>query len=244
MRAGRLDFAPNAVQISSMAPDSTTWIAIAEIVWINVLLSGDNAVVIALACRSLPPEKRHTGIVLGAGAAVGLRIIFTALVASLLNLPFLKIVGGLLLISIAIKLLIEESDENEVAQSTDLWGAVGAIALADMVMSLDNVLAIAAAARGSLALIVFGLLLSAPLIVFSASMMSGLLRRFPILVWGGAGLLGWVAGELLTSDPAWTHFAGWTPDETWVTAAQALVAIFVVAIGWAAQKWRRERQRI
>jgi YjbE family integral membrane protein len=215
-----------------MTIDSTTLFAIAEIIWINLLLSGDNAVVIALACRSLPADQRRLGIGLGAGAAVGLRVVFTAIVANLLFLPFLKIVGGVLLLWIAIKLLIDETEEKDVAAPPKLWAAVRTIALADMVMSLDNVLAIAAAAHGSMALIIFGLLLSVPLIVFGASLIIGLLQRYPAFVWGGAALLGWVAGELLLTDPFWPGYIGWKPAELVIDAVAAAGAIIVVATGW------------
>jgi len=173
-----------------------------KIIWINILLSGDNAIVIALACRSLPPRQRFWGIILGAGAAVVLRIFFTVILQFVLELPWLRLVGGLLLIWIAIKLLVQdEADEASVDSSDNLWGAVRTIAVADIVMSLDNVLAIAAAARGDTMLIVFGLAVSIPLIVAGATLIMALLTRFPILVWAGAALLGWIAGELLMEDP-------------------------------------------
>ena len=147
---------------------STFFLQLLEIGWINLLLSGDNAVVIALACRALPPAQRRLGVLLGGVAAVALRIVFTIAVVSLLNIPFLKLVGGLLLLWIGVKLIIDETDEASVAESDTVWNAVRTIALADMVMSLDNVIAIAAAARGSIALIIFGLVLSVPLIIFGA----------------------------------------------------------------------------
>ncbi len=172
-----------------------------EIIWINILLSGDNAVVIALACRSLPPERRQAGILLGAGAAVGLRVIFTAMVVTLLALPWLKLGGGILLLGIAINLVKDDSDEHDVAAAPTIWGAVRVIAIADLVMSLDNVIAIAAAAKGSYGLIIFGLLISVPLIVFGASIVMAGLTRYPALVWVGAALLGFVAGELIAGDP-------------------------------------------
>ena len=176
---------------------------ILKIIWINILLSGDNAIVIALACRALPPRQRFWGIILGAGAAVVLRVIFTVMLQFLLELPWLKIIGGLLLFWIAIKLLIqEEADEHSIDSSDNLWGAVRTVAIADVVMSLDNVLAIAAAAKGNTGLIVFGLAISIPLIVAGATLIMGLLTKYPILVWAGAGLLGWIAGELLVTDKA------------------------------------------
>jgi YjbE family integral membrane protein len=173
-----------------------------KIIWINILLSGDNAIVIAMACRALPPKQRFWGIILGAGAAVGLRIFFTVILQYVLELPWLRLVGGLLLLWIAIKLLTQdEADEAHIEGSDNLWGAVRTIAIADIVMSLDNVLAIAAAARGNTGLIIFGLAVSIPLIVAGATLIMALLTRFPILVWAGAALLGWIAGELIVEDP-------------------------------------------
>jgi len=219
-----------------MTIDSALLGSIAAIVWINLLLSGDNAVVIALACRSLPDGMRMRGLALGAAAAVGLRIFFTIIVATLLGVPFLKLVGGVLLFWIAVKLLIDESEETDVPASKSLWKAVQTIVVADMVMSLDNVLAIAAAANGSMPLIVFGLVLSAPLVAFGANMMIDVLQRFPIFVWGGAALLGWVAGGLMVEDPAWPTFAHWTPSHAIGYAAAAAGALAVVAVGWAMLK--------
>ncbi|MEP9355211.1 TerC family protein [Xanthobacter sp. KR7-65] len=179
----------------------TFWVALLQIIWIDLLLSGDNAVVIALACRSLPPNQRKWGILLGAGAAVGLRILFALAVSYLLGIPFLKVVGGLLLFWIAIKLVTDNDGEaHEVEASDSLWKAVRTIAIADAVMSLDNVVAIAAAARGHWELFVFGLLLTIPLIIFGSQLLLSLLTRFPILIWAGAALLGWIAGEMLVGD--------------------------------------------
>jgi YjbE family integral membrane protein len=182
---------------------SAFWTSLLQIIWIDLLLSGDNAVVIALAVRSLPEKQRKVGIWLGAGAAVGLRIIFAVVVTYLLAVPFLKVVGALLLFWIAIKLAKgEEEAHSDIAASDNLWKAVRTIAIADAVMSLDNVLAIAAAARGHFELFIFGLLLTIPLIIFGARMLSTVLERFPILIWLGAALLGWIAGEMLLSDMA------------------------------------------
>lgn len=183
--------------------DPALWGKLVEIIALNIVLSGDNAVVIALACRALPPEQRTKGIALGAGVAVVLRVIFTVLIASLLNMPFLHIIGSLLLVWIAVKLIVEdgESDEDSIAASSKLWKAVQTVAIADIVMSLDNVLAIAAVAKDSIPLLVAGLVISIPLIVLGASLITSLLTRFPVLVWAGAALLGWVAGEMFDSDP-------------------------------------------
>jgi YjbE family integral membrane protein len=178
------------------------WVALLKIMWINILLSGDNAVVIAMACRGLPPRQRLWGMVLGAGVAVVLRIVFTFVVASLMLLPWLKIAGGLALFYIAAKLLVpDESDESEVEAVEHLWRAVRIVAIADIIMSLDNVIAIAAAAQGNMALLVIGLAISIPLIVAGAALIMALLDRYPILVWAGAALLGWIVGEVIATDP-------------------------------------------
>ena len=181
----------------------TFWVAVGKIIWINVLLSGDNALVIALACRGLEPRQRLWGMIFGAAAAVVLRIIFTGIVATLMALPYLKLVGGLALIVIAAKLLVpEEEDEEGVQSASHLWAAVQIVVVADIVMSLDNVIAVAAAANGSVPLLVLGLAISIPLIVAGAALIMALLTRLPILVWAGAALLGWIAGEVIATDPA------------------------------------------
>jgi YjbE family integral membrane protein len=218
------------------------------IIWINVILSGDNAVVIALACRGLPESKRRVGMLLGAGVAVVLRIVFTVLVASLLSTPFLKIVGGALLLWIAVKLLLEEDSEDGAIKETDrLWNAVWTVAIADAVMSLDNVLAIAAVAKDSTLLLVLGLAISIPLIVAGAALIMAILERAPVLVWAGAGLLGWVAGDMILSDP-W--LVGRLGEETahWAEMPAAVLAtVFVLATAFllrrnsvAERAWRQQ----
>lgn len=189
-------------QFRNEMAEPTFWIAVGKIIWINILLSGDNALVIALACRGLKPRHRLWGMVLGAGAAVLLRIIFTGIVASLMALPYLKLVGGLALIVIAAKLLVPENeDEDDVESASHLWQAVQIVVIADIVMSLDNVIAVAAAANGSVPLLVLGLAISVPLIVAGAALIMALLAKLPILVWAGAALLGWIAGEVIATDP-------------------------------------------
>lgn len=179
------------------------WLAVAQIIWINVLLSGDNALVIAMACRGLQPKQQLWGLILGAGVAVLLRIIFTGIVASLMALPYLKIIGGLALVVIAARLLVpDDADEDEVAAAAHLWHAVQIVAAADVIMSLDNVIAVAAAANGSYALLILGLVISIPMIVAGAALIMLLLNKLPILVWAGAALLGWIAGEVIATDPA------------------------------------------
>ncbi|WP_375783420.1 TerC family protein [Bradyrhizobium sp. Pha-3] len=181
----------------------TFWVAVGKIIWINVLLSGDNALVIAMACRGLAPRQRLWGMILGAAAAVLLRVIFTGIVASLMALPYLKLVGGLALIVIAAKLLVpEQEDEDSVNTASHLWAAVQIVVVADIVMSLDNVIAVAAAANGSVPLLVLGLAISVPLIVAGAALIMALLTKLPVLVWAGAALLGWIAGDVIATDPA------------------------------------------
>ncbi|MBS0529211.1 MAG: TerC family protein [Proteobacteria bacterium] len=179
------------------------WFAVGEIIWINVLLSGDNALVIALACRGLAPRQRLWGMIFGAAAAVILRIIFTGIVATLMALPYLKLVGGLALLVIAAKLLVPEDESEEgVTAAKHLWAAVQIVVVADIVMSLDNVIAVAAAANGSVPLLVLGLAISVPLIVAGAALIMALLTRMPLLIWAGAALLGWIAGDVIATDPA------------------------------------------
>jgi YjbE family integral membrane protein len=181
----------------------TFWVAVGKIIWINILLSGDNALVIAMACRGLEPKQRLWGMIFGAGAAVLLRIIFTFIVVTLMSLPYLKLVGGLALLWIAAKLLVpEHEDEEGVESAAHLWAAIQIGGVADIVMSLDNGIAVAAAAGGSLPLLVLGLAISIPLIVAGAALIMALLTRLPILVWLGAALLGWIAGDVMATDPA------------------------------------------
>ena len=208
-------------------------LSIAQIVWIDLLLSGDNAVVIALACRSLPDKQRRIGIILGAGAAVGLRIIFAFIITQILGVPFLKALGGILLIWIAVKLIWgEEKHETEIAASDRLRKAVGTIAMADAVMSLDNVVAIAAIAREDYSLFIFGLALSIPLIVVGASLITSIITKFPIFVWAGAALLGWIAGDMIISDTAaFAKLGLQLPPQLHYIAAIAGV-VLVVAAGY------------
>ena len=167
------------------------WISVVQIIWINVLLSGDNAIVIALACRNLPQKQRLTGMVLGTGVALLLRLIFATIVSTLMLLPYVKIAGGAALLWIAVKLLSpNEGSENGESASHSLWRAVKLVAVADVVMSLDNVIAVAAVADGSLALLVFGLGVSIPAIVAGANIIMALLNYFPLIIWAGAGLAG------------------------------------------------------
>ncbi|MDA9466283.1 TerC family protein [Bradyrhizobium sp. CCBAU 53415] len=189
-------------QFRNEMAEPTFWIAVGKIIWINILLSGDNALVIALACRGLSPRHRLWGMIFGAGAAVMLRIIFTGIVASLMGLPYLKLAGGLALIVIAAKLLVPENEgEDDVESGVHLWHAIQIVVVADIVMSLDNVIAVAAAANGSAPLLILGLAISVPLIVAGAALIMALLAKLPVLVWAGAALLGWIAGEVIATDP-------------------------------------------
>jgi len=180
------------------------WLTVSEIILINILLSGDNAILIALACRRLPPRERMFGMVIGAGAASVLLIVFTGIVAFLMRLPYLQLVGGCLLFWVAVRLLIpeEEHAEGTVEAVEDLWRAVRIVVVADIVMSLDNVVAVAAAAKGNYLLLGLGLCVSIPVVIAGAALIMALLDRFPILVWAGAALLGWIAGDMLAGDAA------------------------------------------
>src|ERR1700730_9879099 len=220
------------------------WVALLKIMWINILLSGDNAVVIAMACRGLPHRQRVWGMVLGAGVAVVLRIIFTVFVAALMLLPWLKIVGGLALFYIAAKLLVpDDPDEDETEATEHLWRAVQIVAIADIIMSLDNVIAIAAAAGGNMALLVIGLGISIPLIVAGAALIMALLARYPILVWAGAALLGWIVGEVIATDPVIQGYLepkfGAEGFHYMMLFAALTGAILVLAVGGL---WRRSKQ--
>lgn len=178
-----------------------TWTGLAQIVVADILLSGDNALVIALACRSLPAHQQKRAIIFGGGAAIGLRIILTIFAVFLLQLPYLKLVGGLLLLWIAVKLLMPEGEgEGHIKSSGNMWGAIKTIVIADFVMSVDNVLAVAGAAHGDLALLTIGLLLSIPLIIYGSTMILKLIDRFPLIVMLGAAMLGYIGGEMLVGD--------------------------------------------
>lgn len=219
--------------------DTTTIINILRIIGIDIVLAGDNAVVIALACRSLPPKQRMLGIILGAGVAVLLRIFFTVIIQYMLEVQWLKLVGGILLFWIAIKLLTsEEGHEDGVRSGSSLFEAVRIVAIADLVMSLDNMLAIAAAAGGNTYLIIFGLALSIPLVVAGSTLIMTLLTRFPILVWAGAALLGWIAGELIATEPVLSPVINQIAQSLQATPKlvsrgfEVIGALAVLATGW------------
>lgn len=217
------------------------WLASFEIIVINILLSGDNAVVIALACRNLPGRQRTWGIVLGAVGAIVLRIVLTFFAVTMLDLPWLKLAGGALLLWIGVKLIAEEEEQDEggakIAASDRLWSAVRTVIVADLVMSLDNVLGVAAAAKGSLLLLVFGLVVSIPLVIAGSQVILALIERFPVLVLAGGGLLGYVAGEMIVEDAAVVHWieanARWL---MWAVPAVGIVLVIAVA------KWMQRRR--
>jgi YjbE family integral membrane protein len=215
---------------------------IAQVVWIDLLLSADNAVVIALACRSLPERQRRLGIALGVAAAIALRVLFGFGISHMLEVPLLKAVAGLILMYIGIKLACDDGHgHGDVPAGRSLWGAVWTIAVADAIMSLDNVLALLAAAKENLAVFVFGILLSIPLIVWGSALIMPILVRFPILAVGGGALLGWIAGELLAEDhlvgPR-MHAYGFDP-----TSVAGLCAVIVLVVAVLILRARGQKAR-
>lgn len=225
-----------------MEIDHTTfWIALAQIIGINIVLSGDNAVVIALAARSLPAHQQKQAILWGSGAAVAMRIGLTILAVEMLRLPYLKLVGAVLLLWIGVKLLLPEDDEEDGdghSASGHLMAAIRTILIADLVMSLDNVIGVAAAAKDSLLLLILGLAISIPLVVFGSTLLLRVMQRFPIVITIGAALLGWVAGEMAVTDPLVKE--GVNAQAGWLHAvAPAAGAALVVIFG----KWLGIRER-
>lgn len=225
-----------------MVQSAEFWIGLVKIIWINIILSGDNAVVIALAARSLPPQQQKQAILFGSGAAVVLRIGLTLVAAALLALPYLEIVGGLLLVWIGAQLLSDdEGDDGEARENGNLLTAVRTILVADLVMSLDNVIAVAAAAKGNTTLLILGLAISIPLVIFGSTMMIKLMERFPVIVLLGAALIGWVGGETILSDAV---LAGVAAANPWLHyAAAATGAALVVVIGKTMQRRRAALSR-
>ncbi|MDP1651920.1 MAG: TerC family protein [Rhodocyclaceae bacterium] len=225
--------------------DPTTlvfWIAVLQIIAIDILLGGDNAVVIALACRKLPTEQRKKGIFWGVAGAIVLRIVLIFFALQLLDIPWLKIVGALLLVWIGIKLLQpEEEGHGDVAAATTLMAAIKTIIIADAVMSLDNVIAVAAAAHGSMLLVTFGILVSIPVVVWGSQLVLKLMDRYPVVISGGAALLGWIGGGMIVSDPALpAGLLDGIPYPKYVLAVAG--AVLVVALGkWLAARTLRMR---
>ena len=208
-----------------------TWTGLMQIVVADILLSGDNALVIALACRSLPAHQQKRAIIFGGAAAIGLRVMLTAFAVYLLTLPYLKLIGGLLLLWIAVKLLMpDEGHGDGIKSQGNMWGAIKTIVIADFVMSVDNVLAVAGAAHGDIPLLVIGLLLSIPLIMYGSTMILKLIARFPVIITLGAALLGYIGGEMLVND---ARIAPWVEAHAPMlhTLVPILGAILVVAVG-------------
>lgn len=218
------------------------WIGLIKIVWINIILSGDNAVVIALAARSLPPEQQRKAVLFGSGAAVVLRIALTVVAAKLLEISFLQVIGGILLLWIGVQLMSDDDGEEGHGKNTgSMLAAVRTILIADLVMSLDNVIAVAAAAKGSMLLLILGLAISIPLVIFGSTLMIRLMERFPVIVTLGAALIGWVGGETIASDGA---FSGWMVTHGWVHYAAAVMgAGLVLGLGMALEK-RKARSAV
>ena len=219
------------------------WLAVGQIIMIDILLGGDNAVVIALACRNLPAKQRTKGIMYGTAGAIILRVILIAFALALLAIPYLKIVGALLLLWIGVKLLVpeDESDHN-ITSSDKLWGAVKTVIIADLVMSVDNVLAIAGAAQGAhqehqLALVIFGLLVSIPIIIGGSQLVLKLMERFPVVITLGAMLLGWIAGQMAYTDPAIKPYL--REGAYWSYLVAAAGALLVLIVGKAMQAGRK-----
>jgi len=220
------------------------WLAALQIMGINILLSGDNAVVIALAVRALPPKERFWGMVLGAGAAAVLLIVFTGIVATLMKLPYLKLAGGLALFWVAIKLVSPQAHDSENTPEAveDLWRAVRVVVVANIVMSLDNVIAVAAAAKGNYLLLGLGLAVSIPVVIAGSALFLAIIERFPIVVWGGGALLGWIAGGLLPEDPIIAEHFSEATAETLEVVCGVAGAIIVVLVGMYMVKSSRLRE--
>lgn len=211
------------------------WIALFQIIVINIVLSGDNAVVIALACRSLPPRQQKKAIMFGSVGAIVLRIVLTFFAVYLLTLPYLKLIGAAMLLWIGVGLLKGDDDDADLEGHSGLAAAIKTIIMADLVMSLDNVIGVAAAAKGSTVLLVVGLAVSIPLIVYGSTLILKLMTRFPLIITVGAALLGWVAGEMAVSDPS---IHGWVEAHHYVhTVFPVIGALLVVATG----KWLASR---
>jgi YjbE family integral membrane protein len=209
--------------------DWAFFLRLLNIVIIDLILAGDNAVVIAMAVRSLPRRQRRWGIILGSGAAVILRVVLTFFVAQLLGIQFLKLAGGALIAWIAVKLFVEGTPEQADKEAKNLLQAMWLIVVADITMSLDNVLAVAGASHGDLFLLIFGLALSIPLVVFTSNLLSMLMDRYPVIIYIGAAVLGRVAGEMIFTDPAVEH---WLNPSPWFRyAMEAVFAVGVILVG-------------
>lgn len=209
--------------------------ALLGIMMVNIVLSGDNAVVIALASRALPPKQQKMAILWGSVGAIGLRVVLTVVAVVLLHIPYVQFIGGVLLVWIAAKLLLEEEGGENIEASGSMWKAVKTIIIADLIMSLDNTLAIAAVAKGDYVLLALGLALSVPLIVFGSQIIVKIMDRFPIIVYAGAGLIAWTAGEMMAGDRLLAAYAGMVP--AWLLPA--LITVAVIAAGVWHKKFRK-----
>ena len=216
--------------------DPFFWTALLKIIGVNIVLSGDNAVVIALAARSLPQKQQKQAIFWGAGAAIALRIVLTLFAVRLLELEWLKLAGSAMLLWIGIKLLVPGEDGDDIRASDNLAVAIRTILVADLVMSLDNVIAVAAAAGGSVVLLVVGLAISIPLVIFGATLLVKLMERFPVIITIGAALIGFVAGEMAWEDRAVGHWTGAYPADMKYAAAIAGAAIVIAWGRWLARR--------
>jgi len=231
--------------VMEMFSSTQFWVDVFKIIVIDLLLSGDNAVVIALACRNLPLEQRKKGIMFGVGGAIGLRIVLTFFAVSLLSLPYLKLVGAILLIWIGIKLILPEDEHSEdnIQADTRLIGAVKTIIIADFVMSLDNVLGVAAAAKGNVSLLVFGLLISIPLIAWSSQLVLKLIDRFPFIIYAGGALLGYVAGEMLATEALFAPLLEGRHYLHWMIPVLCAVLVLITGI-WLAMRMATKAEAI
>ena len=220
----------------AMFATAAFWVALLQIIMINIMLSGDNAVVIALASRSLPPPQQKKAVIFGSLGAIVLRVILTFFAVLLLELPYLKLLGGAALLWIAVSMLKEDDDGADLDAHSHLWAAIRVIVVADFIMSLDNVIGVAAAAKGNIVLLVLGLAISIPLIIWGSQIVLKLMQRFPIIITAGAALLGWVAGEMLVGDQA---VSAWIEANAHVldTVVPAVCAVLVVIVG----KWMAGR---
>lgn len=221
------------------------FVAIGSIILIDIVLAGDNAVVIALAVRKLNPRQRLIGILAGSAVAVALRVVLTFFASQLLAMDYIKVMGGAAVLWIALKLLRQNTsghDDGKAQSAGDVWSAVWLILVADITMSIDNVLAVAAASKGSFALLLFGLGLSIPLVVFTSSLLSKLMDRYPIIVWIGAAILGKVGGEMIVTDHLFYPSSGAPPSVWFVHSVGVATAGLVVLIGWLLRRRARRLQ--
>jgi YjbE family integral membrane protein len=219
------------------------WAALGSIIWVNIILSGDNAVVIALAARSLPPRQQKQAVFWGSAAAIVMRVVLTIIAVEMLKWPYLKIIGAALLIYIGVTLMLDDEDgDGDIGKDGGgMLAAIRTILVADLVMSLDNVLAVAAAAKGDVALLTIGLALSIPLIIFGSTLLLKVMERFPVIITAGAALLGFLAGEMFLTDPAFVQRIGELPH--WqINAGGVIGAVLVVSIGWFMNRRQHARR--